>query len=301
MKVLIAEDERVSQKRLEKFLAELNYDVVVCGDGKTAWDVIQSDPSIRIYLLDWLLPGMEGPDLCRKIRSMGREPYRYIMMITSKKGRDDLVTGMEAGADDYLVKPFYPQELRVRLRAARRIIEFSTELMEARDLLFQQAAYDGLTGALNREVALKRLVEELERGKRMGRPTGVIMADLDHFKKINDTYGHMAGDQVLRETVRRIKETMREYDVIGRYGGEEFVLILPDVDLENAKSLAERIRLSLQNAPIDTTEGVINASVSVGLKVRPPDGEEDANACLRAADKALYISKSSGRNRVTAA
>ena len=301
MKVLIAEDERMSSRRLAKFLTDLNYEVVVCEDGKEAWRIIQEDSSLRIYLLDWLLPGMEGLDLCRRIRSLKGEPYRYIIMITSKKDREDLVRGMEAGADDYIAKPYYPHELRVRLRAARRIIEFSTVLMETRDLLYNQATYDGLTTALNREVAIKRLDEELERASRKGQPTSVIMLDLDHFKKINDNFGHIAGDQTLRETVKRIKATLREYDIVGRYGGEEFIIILPDTDLNGGQNLAERIRQSLCAEPMDTTEGVIQLTASIGLKVAQAKSGQDPMAIIGEADKALYASKTQGRDRVTVA
>jgi PleD family two-component response regulator len=228
---------------LDATLRKWGYEVVVACDGVEAWKVLSEDDAPRLAILDWVMPGMTGPEVCRNVRELARdkENYTYILLLTSKSLKEDLIEGLEAGADDYITKPFDQHELKVRLRAGTRIIDLQRELIEAREELRDQATRDFLTRIWNRSSVLDTLHRELDRGKRDNKPVGVVLADLDHFKLVNDTYGHFAGDAVLREFARRMQISMRSYDTIGRYGGEEFLIILPGCDQPCTSGQAERL------------------------------------------------------------
>ena len=230
-----------------------------------------------------------------------REPYTYIILLTALQQDEFLITGMEAGADDYISKPFKAHELKVRLRAGRRIIELQNELMEARDALREKAAHDPLTGLWNHEEILGILERQLSKAEREGGYVSAIMADIDHFKQINDTHGHMAGDSVLRMIAKRLLDNARIYDAIGRYGGEEFLLVLSGCDEECAMAIAERVRLCVCRDDMDIPEGLIPVSVSMGVATNSEGGKCDADSLVRAADIALYRAKENGRNRVEVA
>ena len=297
MRILIAEDDAVSRRIIEAHLSKWGYQVVTARDGNEAWRILQSVEVPRLAILNWMMPGMDGVELCRKVREEAKEPYTYLILLTTLNGTEDLVTGMNSGADDYLTKPYNANELRVRLRAGRRIIDLQEELIAAREALRAKASHDQLTGLWNHEEILSILVRELARGQRERTPVGAIMADLDHFKKVNDDHGHQAGDAVLRESADRIRSLMRPYDAAGRYGGEEFLFVLPDCNEENTAVMAERIRSLLGGDPIKTQQGRIPVTISLGAAVSGP-GESDAGSLVRAADLALYLAKSRGRNRV---
>jgi len=299
MKILIAEDDKVSRRLLEAHLGKWGYQVEAAGDGEEAWRLLQSADPPRLAILDWMMPGLDGTEICRRVRSEGREPYTYLIMLTALTGEENVCEGMEAGADDYLTKPFRVNELRVRLRAGRRIVDLQDELIAARDALGIKASHDPLTGLWNHEEILCSLQRELARARRSGEPLGVIMADLDHFKQVNDGFGHQAGDAVLHAVAARMLEHLRPYDAAGRYGGEEFLLVLPGCDLRNAEALAERLRLSICGSPVETSEGVIPVTLSLGVAALAGE-EPDAAALIRAADRALYRAKEKGRNRVEA-
>ncbi len=301
MKILIAEDEPIFRRFLQEILARWDYEVVVTRDGAEAWDVLRSEDAPRLALVDWKMPGMDGVELCRRVRKEVPEPYTYLILLTANQRESDLVTGMEAGADDYITKPLNSSELKVRLRAGRRIIELQNELIAAREILRAKSVRDSLTGLLNHEKILLVLDEELLRAEREGNCLAVLMADLDNFKGINDTYGHLAGDAVIRSAARRLLSVTRSYDSIGRYGGEEFLVILPDCDRNSALSFAERIRSSFTCAAVETTEGFIPATISIGVAVSCEECRWDAITLLKAADEALYKAKEEGRNRVKAA
>jgi two-component system cell cycle response regulator len=209
----------------------------------------------------------------------------------------DIVAGMEAGADDYITKPFKDNELRVRLRAGRRIIDLQNELIAAREALRLRATHDPLTGLWNHEEILDILKQELDRANREGLAVSVVMADIDHFKKVNDTYGHMTGDAVLRTTARRLQEAVRSYDSIGRYGGEEFLIVLPGCAGPNSAASAERLLHCIGNKAMDTPEGMIQITVSLGIAGTGEGMLLDADALVKAADLALYQAKENGRNR----
>jgi two-component system, cell cycle response regulator len=297
MKILIAEDDQVSRRLLEAHLGKWGYQVVAARDGDEAWQILTSADAPRLAILDWMMPGVDGTELCRRVRSEGQEPYTYIMLLTALNGEENLLTGMDAGADDYLTKPFRVNELRVRLRAGRRIVDLQDELIAAREALRVKAAHDPLTGLWNHEEIIGCLQRELARAVRGGKTVAAIMADIDYFKKVNDNFGHMAGDTVLRSVAEKLHLGMRSYDALGRYGGEEFLAVLPGCEEEDAVALAERLRLSICCGPMDTADGLIPVTISLGVAVSRV-GDCDAGALMRAADQALYRAKEQGRNRV---
>jgi two-component system, cell cycle response regulator len=299
MKVLIADDNATSRIMLRGALLQWGYEVVVAENGAQAWDVLADADSPPLAILDWVMPHMTGPEVCRRVRETRREPYTYILLLTSKHTKDETVEGLEAGADDYVVKPFDRHELQVRLRAGKRIIDLQMELLRAREELRERANKDLLTMLPNRSAISATLEQELARCHRDRRSVGVILLDVDHFKKINDTHGHFAGDAVLRETAARLRGNMRPYDQVGRYGGEEFLVVLPNCELEQATHQAERMRAKLQSSTmmVDGTE--LRVSASFGVTVS--DGSErNPDTFVRVADEALYRAKGSGRNCVIA-
>jgi diguanylate cyclase (GGDEF)-like protein len=298
MRILIAEDDPVSRRLLEAKLVKWGYDVVVTCDGEEAWEALRAEDAPRLAILDWMMPGVDGVEICGRMRREAREPYTYIILLTALHRDEDLVTGMEAGADDYITKPFKANELKVRLRAGRRIIDLQNDLIEAREALREQATHDPLTGLWNHEEILRILSRQLSRAEREGGDVGVIMADLDHFKKVNDTHGHMAGDAVLRLTARRMLSQVRDYDYIGRYGGEEFLIVLPGSDMEGAADLAERLRLCMECDCMDIPEGMIRVTISLGVATYGKGQKYDVNTLVKSADIALYCAKEKGRNRV---
>jgi len=298
MKVLIAEDDKVSRRVLESTLVKWGYEVVACADGSEAWQVLQGEDAPQLVVLDWMMPGMDGVQLCQEIRKRSEAPYVYILLLTAKSQREDIIVGLEAGADDYLTKPFDSHELKVRLRTGSRILDLQAELISARDSLRFQATHDLLTGLWNRAAILDILNRELARNRRSGSQLGVIMVDVDHFKIINDTYGHLAGDVVLREIARRMRVSMRSYDEIGRYGGEEFLVVAPGCTAPDTLKLAERLRNCLGGEAIALSGRTIQVAGSLGVASSREGQEADEDWLLRAADAALYLAKQRGRNRV---
>ena len=298
MKVLIAEDDRTTLRLLESRLQRWGYEVVTASDGRAAWDILQEDDCPRLTLLDWMMPELDGLEVCRKVRKLVPEPYRYIIMLTAKGGQEDIVEGLEAGADDYLSKPVDMHELKVRLRAGERIVDLQTQLLQARDNLKYQASHDMLTGLWNRSAILDSIDREFARATREQAPMAVIMGDLDNFKVVNDTHGHPAGDTVLRTTAMRLRGGMRRYDSIGRYGGEEFLILLPGCDEAEAVAQTERLRRLVSDAPV-LHEGLeISVAISLGVSVFNGVAPALPEEHIKAADDALYRAKAMGRNRV---
>jgi two-component system cell cycle response regulator len=301
LRVLAAEDNPVIQTVLQTMLTWWGYQPVVARDGLEAWEILQQDDAPHLALVDWMMPGLDGVELCRRVRATGREPYTYILLLTARTESQDLVEGMNAGADDYLTKPFNAHELRARLRAGTRIIQLQEQLLQAREALRHQAMHDGLTGLLNHAAILEALDNELARAGREDQPLSLMIADLDRFKQINDTYGHLVGDIVLREAARRMKASIRRYDSIGRYGGEEFLIVLAGCEGESARTQAERIREAISSEPFAVGDSSVLVTCSIGVSSRDRNDPVDGASLMREADQALYLAKKSGRNRVAMA
>src|SRR5579862_1751988 len=295
--ILVADDDPVFRRLVEKRLQSWDYQVVLAEDGDEAWRILrQIQDAPDLIIMDWLMPGIDGLELCRRLRGMRKSFYQYILLISGNDEKHHVIQGLDAGADDYLTKPLNIGELQARLRAGNRILSLQHELIQAREDLRFQATHDSLTGLWSRGAALDLLNCELQRGLRTEAMTGLLMIDLDHFKNVNDTYGHLIGDAVLKEASRRIGQAVRSYDFVGRYGGEEFLTILSKCTMADVHTVAERMRCAVADTPISTSAGDINVTVSIGAVVAPanaPDLE-----MLAVADAALYEAKRSGRNRV---
>lgn len=295
--ILIADDSAISRRLLEAVLNKWGYSVIAVADGATAWEILQRESAPRIAILDWMMPGLSGPEVCRLVRAQNRQHYTYIILLTARAEKDDLIVGMESGADDYLVKPFDNNELKVRLGPGRRIIQLQQELLVAQEQLREQATRDALTKLWNRHAIGEILARELARSQRENIPLGIMMADLDRFKLINDTYGHIAGDIVLREVARRIAASIRAYDAAGRYGGEEFLLMLPGGDEEVCLQTAERMREAIRQTPIRVGDLSLRVTASFGVTSLPRGSSASSETVIRVADEALYQAKQQGRNR----
>ncbi len=296
MRVLIAEDDFTSRNILTAILKKWHHDPVVTKDGVEAWAVLQQPDAPKLILLDLDMPGMEGLEVCRRLRENESSNPPYVILLTGRGEKRDIVQGLEAGANDYIAKPYDNAELQARIGVGQRMIELQASLMEARNALEYLAMHDPLTGIFNRRAILDRLKAELSRAQREGGTLSVGMCDLDHFKKVNDTYGHQAGDDVLVAFTRCVQTNLRDYDCVGRYGGEEFLLVAaaPKGPIEG--NLYERLRAQVADAEIKTKAGTTSITVSIG--VAPGTGQSTMDALLTAADAALYQAKAGGRNRV---
>jgi two-component system cell cycle response regulator len=291
MKILLVEDSRLERHKISRYLTEWRLDFVAVESGTEALTLLEGSEPPNMVLLDWMLPDLDGIDVCRRIRTNGASgPYVYIVMLTAKSLKRDLLIAMAAGADDYLAKPIDPSELRARIMVGKRILDLQQSLRFA-------ATHDFLTNLLNRSEILAAIDKERSRSEREGKPTTIIMADIDHFKRINDSLGHGAGDEVLKEVGRRLKSDLRPYDVVGRYGGEEFLIILPGCDLTTGARRADELRNFVAKDPIFTPFGTTAATVSLGVTAAF-NRECSVSDLLREADVCMYAAKKKGRNRV---
>ena len=297
MKILIADDDPVSSRLLDRLLVKWGYEVIAAHDGSEAWEVLQTENAPRVALLDWIMPGIDGLEICRRVRARSAHPYVYIMLLTANDKVGNLVEGLESGADDYLTKPFHPQELRARLRVGLRMLDLESRLVEARESLRFKASHDSLTTIWNRGAIIEMLERELSRARRDGSSVGILLADIDHFKRVNDTRGHLVGDEVLRAVTGRLKGEVRSYDSVGRYGGEEFLIVLPGCDNPKLTTKAERLVKVVECSSIGTSTGTVAVTISIGGIASGDCPHADVNKLLLAADTALYRAKVSGRNR----
>jgi diguanylate cyclase (GGDEF)-like protein len=289
--VLIAEDDIISCKALEKNLQDWGYKVLVTKNGEEAWEIIKNG-GIRLAILDWGMPKMDGLELCHKIRNEYQpkeEKYIYIILLTGRDLEEDIIRGLSAGADDYITKPFSYMELKVRIQNGERIIALQ-------DIVLQKANTDALTQLWNRKKIVELLEEELNRNYRDNKPVGVIMLDIDNFKSINDTYGHLIGDKIIIEVASRLKKGMRSYDKIGRYGGDELLLILPGLGRKDAQKISERLRKAVCAEKIQTEAGALNTTVSLGVSISDNTSRPSTKKIIEESDLALYIAKARGRN-----
>ncbi len=303
MRVLIAEDDPVSCRILAITLEKWGYETVVTRDGAEAWDALKRQDAPNLAILDWMMPHIDGAEVCRRVRAQREQdqPYIYLILLTAKGQKEDIVEGMSAGADDYIAKPFDSGELRARLHAAGRVLELESKLLSAYDALRHEAMHDHLTGLWNRSAILRILQKELARAERERIPVSAALADIDRFKRINDTYGHVEGDAVLRRTAEILKENLREYDAIGRYGGEEFLIVLPGCALDDAARRADQLRETLGETEFSASGEAFSITICVGVAVNDDDGTDGTDALVRAADAAMYCAKRAGRNRVETA
>lgn len=290
MEILIADDDPVTRLVLTETLKDWGYTVVEAEDGDIAIRIATEYRNIQLMLIDWTMPGKDGLAVCQELK---QDPDRfcYIIMLTGKTGTENLVEAMNAGADDFISKPFSPDELHVRLRAGRRIIE------QERKISFY-AQHDPLTGVWNRRMILHFFTTQWSRSCRENSTLAVLMLDIDHFKQVNDTHGHQAGDEALKFFCATILKTIRPYDYLGRYGGEEFMVLMPVTSAEVAEQIAERIRCTLQSSPLSLANGAtLKLTVSIGVTTRHADDASHEDAFKRA-DEAVYDAKRQGRNRV---
>jgi two-component system cell cycle response regulator len=297
MKILIADDDPVSCRLLDRLLQKWGYEVTSAHNGTEAWEVLQADHAPRVALLDWMMPGLDGLEICRRVRARSSQPYVYIMLLTANDKIGNLVEGLESGADDYLTKPFHPQELRARLRVGLRMLDLEGNLVEARENLRFKASHDALTSIWNRGAIIEQLERELSRARREGSSVGILLADIDHFKRVNDTRGHLVGDEVLRAVTGRLKGEVRTYDSVGRYGGEEFLILLPGCDNTKLTAKAAQLVKIVERSSIGTSTDSVPVTISIGGIASGDCPRAELNSLLRAADTALYRAKVSGRNR----
>ncbi|MFH1113325.1 MAG: diguanylate cyclase [Pseudomonadota bacterium] len=298
MRILIAEDNRFFRRLLEVNLKQWGHDIVQCEDGQQAWDVLKGEDPPRLAVLDWEMPKKHGVEICRDVRELKDRPYVYIILLTAKNRQDDLVEGLESGADDYITKPFDPVELKVRLRAGIRIVQLQDDLLSAYRAAEMRAKEDSLTGLWNHSAILDILRKELSRSARRHSWVGVIMADMDQFKKINDSHGHLKGDRVLKRAADVLRKGVRSYDSVGRYGGEEFLIVLPACDLREAGILAERLRVAAERDSMNDGSPGSNWTISLGVTAVKGSNGMTPDFAIRTADQALYRAKDRGRNCV---
>jgi two-component system, cell cycle response regulator len=301
IRILVADDDLTSRTIMDGFVRKLGYETQSVSNGTDAWDVLAADNPPCMALLDWEMPGMDGMEVVRRARAeFGSRPL-YIIMVTSKDTQSEIVEGLGDGADDYVAKPFDPAELDVRIRSGARILKLQKQLLDANQRLEELARTDMLTGfynrlALNRD--LKKRFEEVDYGP----PVSFIMVDLDHFKMVNDTYGHDGGDRVLRQFADRVKLQLRHCDVVCRMGGEEFLVIALDADRKIGMMLAERLRRTVEKDHfVLADETHISVTCSLGIRsVASVRKSDDMDTFINDADLALYQSKDTGRNKTTA-
>ena len=301
MRILVAEDDAISRTLLERTLQRAGYTVISVENGAKAIAELVKQDAPRLALMDWLMPEMDGVEVCREIRRRKEHTYTYLILMSSRESKEDIVAGLESGADDYLTKPFDLDELKARLRTGHRILELEDHLVEARESMRFRATHDLLTSLWNRGVIVELMSHEIMRSRRERSCTAVMMCDIDHFKNVNDQYGHAIGDDVLREVARRLHNSVRSYDMVGRYGGEEFLVALSKCDPGSAVSRAENLRAKIAGRPIQTASKPVPVTISIGLALSTEFTECTVEEIMHQADMALYAAKAAGRNCVRVA
>ena len=298
MRILIAEDQALQRRIVEASLRKAGYEPDSYADGQAAWERFQEAPS-RMVITDWTMPRLDGVDLIRRIRELDLGRHTYVILLTARDKKDDVVEGLSAGADDYLTKPFDHRELDARVAIGQRMISLEDRLLTSQARLERLATYDGLTGLLNRHALLERVEGEVHRSVRYSDPLGVVMVDVDRFKSVNDEHGHVQGDEVLRQVAEALSANVRPYDLVGRWGGEEFLLFLPGTSLTEARQVAERVREGVSRLEIETPSGAtLQIHISAGVASSSLQTSVNIDALLLDADQALLVAKRSGRNQV---
>src|ERR1700735_3904324 len=300
--ILLAEDDPVTRMLMTRFLKKAGYEVDAVADGTDALEHMTKH-YYPFLVTDWEMPEMDGIELCKAVRNLQLDGYVYALLLTARNAKEHIIAGLEAGADDYLVKPVHEPELIARLNTGRRILALEHSLRAANERNRILSVTDALTGAFNRRYMMEQLPRELERCRRYGNPLSVIMCDIDHFKQVNDAKGHSAGDDVLQQFVARMQRSIRaNSDWVARLGGEEFLIVLPETGFQGAMFVAEKIREIMTSVAFVTREGDVVATSSFGVastESHGPDLAMKSETLIRAADQCLYTSKQSGRNRAT--
>jgi len=296
MKVLVADDEPVNRRLLEILLSKWGYEVSVAADGKEAWRHLQGAACPRIAILDWMMPELDGVEVCRKMREAKNRRPVYVLLLTAKQATENANGRYESVADDYLPKPYSAYELKARLRAAKRILELEDQLHEASEALQVETSRDTLTGLWNRSSILEILQREIHRGGRQNSFLTILMIDIDDLRQINHQHGHLAGDAVMREVARRIRNSIRVYDSLGRYSGGRFVIVSPDCDRSGAMSQAQRIQSIVSEETFKTFKGDFPVTISTGIAVG--SSSHQADELISAADAALAEARKAGPNRI---
>ena len=299
MKILVADDDSISRMLMQRTLQKFGYEVLLAENGRTAAEILLRSDGPRLALIDWMMPELDGLGLCREVRSLQQEGgYIYIVLLTSKQTSEDIVAGLEAGADDYITKPCQPAELRARLHTGCRILSLEEKLVQAREEMRYKATHDALTAIWNRASILSLMRSELERSVGENKPTSVLLCDIDHFKQINDNYGHLIGDVVLQEVARRLTSAVRSHDAVGRYGGEEFLILLSHCGDSTLGYRSEDVRAAIADTPFAAGSTELSVSISVGaVTCKKSDLCVSIERILARADEALYRAKAAGRNR----
>lgn len=299
--ILLAEDDPVTRMLMTRFLKKAGYEVDAVSNGAEAFDKMAAR-YYPILVTDWEMPGMDGVALCRAVRDMQLDGYVYALLLTARDAKEHIIAGLEAGADDYLVKPVHEPELIARLNAGRRILALEHSLRAANHRNRILSITDALTGAYNRRYLMEQLPREVERCRRYAYPLSIVMCDIDHFKKINDERGHAVGDEVLQQFAARMQRSIRSNsDWIARYGGEEFLIVLPETAYKDGLTVAEKIRVLIEKASFPTRAGDVAVTSSFGVAatgVNGPDIMLKVDNLIRVADENLYKSKEAGRNCV---
>jgi two-component system cell cycle response regulator len=300
--ILLAEDDPVTRMLMTRFLKKAGYEVDAVADGAEALDKM-TKRYYPILVTDWEMPGMDGVALCKAVRNMQLDGYVYALLLTARDAKEHIIAGLEAGADDYLVKPVHEPELIARLNAGRRILALEHSLRAANQRNRILSITDALTGAYNRRYLMEQLPREVERCRRYAYPLSVIMFDIDHFKRINDEMGHAAGDDVLQQFASRVQRSIRSNsDWIARYGGEEFLMVLPETEFKSGVFVAEKIRSLIGSGAFVTRAGDCQVTASFGVAATGPTGPDlllKVEGLIKAADLCLYQSKQQGRDRTT--
>ena len=293
--LLIAEDDNVSRTILEKYTAKWSFKVFSAQNGEEARDLFKKK-RIEIAILDWMMPKLNGIELCREIRQQKTDKYIYIILLTARDNQHDIIEGLSAGADDYIIKPFNVHELKARLNTGKRIINLQNELLKIQRKLQKIAIHDGLTTLYNHSYICGILEEEFSRSLRENTSLGTIMLDVDNFKNINDSYGHQTGDRVLVEIASRIKSNLRPYDKAGRYGGEEFLIVIPGIQPNHIKIIMERLRRSIANRKISTEKNQLKVTISLGGTTNEKRAFATWEDMIKLSDQALYKAKGNNKN-----
>jgi two-component system cell cycle response regulator len=309
MRVLVADDETSTRLVVKAVIQKLGHECLAASDGSRAWSLLQ-DTHVDVVITDWMMPGIDGPELCRRIRAQHTDSYTYIILATVLDERNDVLAGMQAGADDYLVKPLDPFDVQTRLVAAERVSNLHSQLADARaeqDRLNRELADQARTDPLTQLGNRLRLREDLQRvhawALRHSQAYSVAICDIDHFKVYNDSYGHPQGDDALQQVAAVLAADLRATDSAYRYGGEEFVIVFPDDDLEGAITATERLRTAVESLGVshqgNPPSGVL--TISAGVATHTPTTAKDPDAIIEEADRALYAAKQQGRNRTASA